>query len=55
MSRKVPVQLPHYGVKNNLTRSGKTVRNEKGDIELSAKSIARAKRFMRTGKEQRDA
>jgi hypothetical protein len=44
MSKKTPQQnLPHYGIKNGLTRKGKTV----GDKTFE--SLSKAKRYMRTG------
>ncbi len=49
MSRKVPKQdLPHFGVKNKLTRHGSTVISESGE-KTQYKSVGQAKRFMRTG------
>jgi hypothetical protein len=43
----------HYGTSAGLTRKGKVVKQGDDQVIVAA-SIRRAKRFMRTGKEQRD-
>lgn len=48
MARKTHPQKPHYGIAHNLKRNGRSV----GDKQFE--SIAKAKRFMRTGSASRD-
>jgi hypothetical protein len=53
MSRKIPKQdLPHYGVKNGMTRNNGTVKNADGELQFHG-TVSQAKRFMRTGSASR--
>lgn len=48
MPAKKQQSLPHFGVKNGMSRKGSTITAGDGK-QTSYKSITKAKRFMRTG------
>jgi len=52
MPSKKQQSLPHFGIKNGLTRKGATVTTHEGK-QTTHKSITKAKRFMRTGNADR--
>jgi len=57
MSRKIPMQSPHFCKANKLKRVERTIyeinAEGKDEFYLRAASISCAKRFMRTGRELR--
>lgn len=53
MARKTHAQAAHKGAVNSWTRTKRTIKDSNGNVLRTCQSISRARRFMRTGSEDR--